>query len=368
MGVYKDKNGTWFVQTRYKDWQGENKQKCKRGFKTKREAKEWERDFLQKTAGDMNMTFGAFVELYESDMKLQLRSSTWKTKENIIQNWITPYFEKRKVNEITAKDILKWQNEVRSAVGKDGKPLSQGYLKTIHNQLSAIFNHGCKFYGLRMNPAARAGNMGKEEKKEMNFWTKDEYLQFAEMVMDNPRVYYTFEMLYWSGLRIGEVEALTPSDFNFERETVSVTKTHKVEDGVHFDTPPKTPKSVRVVQLPHFLCEEIKDYMAMYYSLDSDSRLFTVSTSSLRRHVNKCSEALGLVRLRLHDFRHSHVSLLANMGFTMFEVGERMGHESEEITARYAHMFPGVQQRMAEKMDVARWEKGESKHDSEEHG
>ena len=314
------------------------------------------------------MTLGAFFELYESDVRPTVRSSTWINKESQIRNWILPFFKDRKMNEITAKEILDWHNEMRKAIGKDGRPLKMGYLKSIHVQLNSMFNHACKFYGLKGNPAAVVGNMGKEEWTEMNYWTKDEYLQFAEMIMDYPRVYYTFEMLYWSGLRIGEVEALTPSDFNFERETVSVTKTHKVENGEHFDTPPKTAKSVRVVQLPHFLCEEIRDYMKMYYSLEDDSRLFTLSPSTLRRHVERCSKELGLVRLRLHDFRHSHVSLLANMGFTLFEVGERMGHESEAVTARYAHMFPGVQKEMARKMDVVRWEKGEIKHVSEERG
>ncbi len=191
MAAFKNqKNGTWFVQFRYKDWQGENQQKFKRGFSTKKEALAWEREFLLKKTSDPNMTFESFVERYKADIKPRLKLNTWLTKEHIIETKLLPYFKKRKISEITANDVISWQNEIRLLTNKKGKPYSQTYLKTIHNQLSAIFNHGIKYYGLKLNPAQRAGNMGVEERKEMLFWTKEEYLQFAEAMMDKEISYY----------------------------------------------------------------------------------------------------------------------------------------------------------------------------------
>lgn len=96
---------------------------------------------------------------------------------------------------------------------KNSEEYSQTYLKTIHNQLSAIFNYACKYYNLLDNPARKAGNMGKAQYSEMLFWTKEEYLKFSEAIMDKDISYIAFEILYWCGIRLGELLALTPSDF-----------------------------------------------------------------------------------------------------------------------------------------------------------
>ena len=122
----------------------------------------------------MDMTFSAFVELYNRDMKSQLKLNTWLTKENIIQNKLLPYFGNKCMSEISVKDVIQWQNEMMNQRGKDGKQFSATYLKTLHNQVSAIFNHAVKFYDLKSNPAAKAGSVGKKEATEMLFWTKDE--------------------------------------------------------------------------------------------------------------------------------------------------------------------------------------------------
>jgi len=203
MSVYKDKNnGTWYVSTRYVNWKGEHKQKCKRGFKTKRDAQEWERTFKQQSANDLDMSFEAFVELYIRDMEPRLKEYTWRTKQNIIESKIVPYFGKKNVNEITAKDVIAWQNELLAYRDQRHRPYSRTYLKTIHNQLSAIFNHAVRFYDLQSNPAAKAGNMASEGRPEMKFWTKDEYKRFSDVMMDKPVSFYAFELLYWCGIRV----------------------------------------------------------------------------------------------------------------------------------------------------------------------
>ena len=359
MAAFKNKDtGTWYVQFRYTDWKGERQQKLKRGFVTKKEAQAWEREFLMEKQADINMSFESFVGLYEKDIKPKIKLNTWITKESIIKQKILPYFQKRKLSEITAKDIIDWQNEIRELTDCHGRPLSKTYLKTVHNQLSAIFNHAIRYYGLQINPAQKAGNMGVEEKKEMLFWTKDEYTKFSEAMMDKPISYYAFEMLYWCGIREGELLALTPADFNFERGTVSINKSYQRINKQDVITTPKTPKSIRVIQMPKFLCDEMQDYFKMFYSLDSDSRIFPISKNYLHREMARGSKATGVKRIRIHDLRHSHVSLLIDMGFTALAIADRVGHESIDITFRYAHLFPTRQIEMADKLDMMRSEKG----------
>lgn len=149
---------------------------------------------MQKQA-DVNMTFESFVKLYERDIKPKLKLNTWLTKESIIKKKILPYLGERKLSEITARDVIEWQNTIRSLTDSSGKPYSTTYLKTVHNQLSCLFNHAVRYYGLQSNPAAKAGNMGSEERKEMLFWTKAEYLKFIDAMMDKPLSFYAFEML-----------------------------------------------------------------------------------------------------------------------------------------------------------------------------
>lgn len=122
MAAFKDKkNGSWYVQFRYVDWKGERQQKLKRGFATKRDALAWEREFLMQKQADINMTFESFVALYERDIKPKLKLNTWLTKESIIHKKILPYFKNRKLSEISPKDIIAWQNEIRELTDSKGK-------------------------------------------------------------------------------------------------------------------------------------------------------------------------------------------------------------------------------------------------------
>ena len=308
MPVFKNEsNGTWYVMARYVNWKGERKQKCKRGFATKREAQEWERTFQQQTTADMDMSFEAFVELYSKDIKSRLKESTWQTKENIINTKILPYFGKRKISEITTKDVIAWQNELLAYRDEKKKPFSQTYLKTLHNQLSAIFNHAVRFYDLRSNPASKAGNMGSEERKEMLFWTKEEYQKFSEAMMDKPISYYAFQMLYWCGIREGELLALTPADFDFEKGTVKISKSYQRLNGRDVITSPKTKKSNRTIKMPQFLCEEMQECISMMYGLKKKDRIFTITKYYLHHEMDRGSKQAGVKRIRIHDLRHPYV-------------------------------------------------------------
>ena len=355
MAVYKEtKTNTWRVIYRYTDWKGERKQTQKRGFLTKREAQAWEREQLNKAAGDLDMNFASFVETYSADIKSRIKENTWHTKEHIIRTKILPYFSNRRINEIQPKDIIAWQNEMINSTDKTGEKYSPVYLKTVHNQLSAIFNHAVRFYGLSANPAAKVGNMGKAKTKEMQFWTQDEYKKFSFEIMDKPISFYAFEMLYWCGIREGELLALTPADFDFERETVSITKSYQRIACRDIITDPKTPKSNRVIKMPDFLAEEMQDYISQLYGIEPNDRIFEITKHYLKHEMERGSKAAGVKRIRIHDLRHSHISLLIEMGFSAVAIADRVGHESIDITYRYAHLFPSTQNEMADKLSSIR--------------
>ena len=354
MAVYKDKHGKWYVSVYFVDWKGERARKLKRGFGTKREAQEWERQFLNQSKEDLDMSFEAFVELYKRDLKERLKRSTWLMKTSVIDQKILPYFRKKKVQEIKPTDIIAWQNVMLTWRDENGRGYSPTYLKTIHNQCSAIFNHAVRFYELKSNPAAKAGNMGKENTKEMLFWTKPEYQCFSDAMMDKPVSFYAFEILYWCGLRLGEMLALTAADFDFAKNTVRINKSYQrigCEDVV---TDPKTAKSIRTVQMPDFLAEEMKDYIKSLYGISNDERIFPISKNYLHHEMDRGCKATGVKRIRIHDLRHSHVSLLIDMGFSAVAIADRVGHESIDITYRYAHLFPTTQQEIATKLSIER--------------
>jgi len=357
MAVYKESNtNTWRAVYRYTDWKGERKQTQKRGFPTKREAQAWEREQLQKTQADLDMIFESFVETYTADMKNRMKENTWETKEHIIRTKLLPYFGKRKLCDIQPKEIIAWQNEMINYKDEHGKTYSPVYLKTLHNQLSCLFNHAVKYYGLSQNPAAKVGNMGKAKNKEMLFWIKDEYLKFTDAMMDKPLSFYAFEILYWCGIREGELLALTPADFNLEKKTVSITKSYQRLKGRDVITTPKTPKSNRVIKMPQFLCDEIQEYIKMLYGAELTDRLFPVTKYYLNHEMQRGCKATGVKKIRIHDLRHSHISLLIDMGFSAIAIADRVGHESIDITYNYAHLFPSRQTEMADRLDLERTE------------
>ena len=352
MRAEKDpKTGKWLIQYRYTDWQGNRKKSTKRGFNTKREAEEWLRGFLSQEARDVDMLFEDFICLYLQDVGHRLREHTMRQKRYMIHDKILPVFGKKKLSEITPVDVRSWQNSLMQ------QDFSQTYLRSINNQLSAIFNYAVKYYDLPKNPCHKAGSMGKKRAEEMNFWTKPEYLQFAEAIMDKPMAYYAFEVLYWCGIREGELLALTAADIDPGRHTLSVTKSYQRLGGRDVITPPKTEKSIRQIKLPAFLCDELQDYMKSVYGLKPDDRLFPVTKHFLSHEMQRGCKASGVKKIRIHDLRHSHVSLLIEMHFPPTAIADRLGHETIDITLHYAHMFPSRQDEMAEKLDIERMNK-----------
>ena len=343
MKAEKDKKtGKWLIQYRYTDWQGKRRKSTKRGFATKREAEEWLRNFLITQKADFDMKFEDFWKMYCADMETRLREHTMRTKKYIVELKILPYFGDKRVNDITAADIRQWQNELI----KMG--YSPTYLKTINNQLSAIFNYAVRYYDLKSNPCVKAGSMGKSKAEEMDFWTGEEFRKFIDSVMNKRLSYMAFMTLYWTGMRMGELLALNPKDIDLEKRTISITKSYQRLGKKDVITPPKTPKSKRVITIPEFLAADIKDYMDSLYDLQENDRLFPITKYYLEHEMQRGIKESGVKRIRVHDLRHSHISLLISMGFSAVSIGNRVGHESVDITYRYAHMFPTEQTQLAQ--------------------
>ncbi len=358
MPVYKDeKTGKWLTKFRYKDWTGKTKDKTKRGFNTRREAVQWETAFKSRIAGNLEMRMEDFTVLYKEERFPRLKEVTRVQKEFILDQKILPYFGKMPLNSITSKDVIKWQNELLEYKDKDGKTYSKSYIKKLHAELSALFNYAKRYYNLESNPAAIAGSIGSESEIEMNFWTLEEYMRFSEEMMYDPPYYYFFEILYWLGLREGEALALTRNDFDFIKKTVSVSKTHQVVNGKHITTSPKTSKSNRIVKMPDFIIEEMQEYFNMLPEQipDYEDRIFfTLNKTSLNRRLKKVAKKANVKSIRVHDLRHSHVSLLINMGYSAVAIADRVGHESVHITYRYAHLFPNIQTDMVNNLETLR--------------
>ena len=347
MKAEKDKKtGKWLIQYRYTDWKGNRKKSTKRGFSTKREAEEWLRNFLMSQQADFNMSFEEFVKLYYEDMTPRLREHTMKTKKHIIELKIIPFFGKKSMNTITPADIRKWQNELLL------KNYSQTYLRTINNQLTAIFNYATQYYDLKNNPCKKAGSIGKNKAEEMNFWTKEEFSMFIEGVMDKQRSYTAFMVLFWTGMRIGELLALTPSDIDFEEKTIHISKSYQRIDGRDVITPPKTQKGNRIITVPDFLLADLKDYMNNIYCLEDNDRLFPVTKYYMEHEMKRGVKNSGVKHIRIHDIRHSHCAMLMEMGITPLEAAERLGHERVETTLNtYAHLYPNKQRKLSDKLE-----------------
>lgn len=349
---YDDQTRNWFCKFYYEDYTGTQKQKKKRGFERRKDAQEWERNFLLKQTDDPTMPFKTLSELYLTDKKQHTKEITYRTKRDRVNNWILPYFNSQPINEITAADVRKWQGDLKEAKNAKDKPLSPGYMQNIVMELSSVFNYAVRFYGLSVNPCQIAGNTIGHKQKSLNFWTKDEFDRFIS-TFEPTDIYYTaFLALYYCGLRIGEFEALTAEDIDLPNRTIRINKTYHLIDGKRVITPPKTKKANRIIKIPQFLADLLKKYESRIYAMSPSNRLFLPSHSTYARLLEEHTKTAGIKRIRLHDLRHSHASLLIELGFSALLVSERLGHENVSTTLNiYSHLFPSKQSEVADKLD-----------------
>lgn len=351
MPAYKDEErGTWYAMFYSTDWKGVKHKYKKRGFARKKDAQEYEREFKLKQARSCDMLFETFVPLYYnySENIRKNRKGTVRNKHNIIDKHILPYFSKKKVSEITANNIHEWQQEIME---QEFRPT---YLRSINSKLSAIFNYAVNFHGLDRNPCHQAGLMGSKKPETIDFWTLDEFRKFIPHIKDKPRSHTAIKTLYWAGLREGELFGLLPPDLiKYEDGSYALNVDKQwLEDDKEFG-PPKSDAGIRVVPIPEFLAKDIEAYMGMLYECPDDERIFYACTKSfLSREITRGSKASGVKDIRVHDIRHSHVSLLRRLGYSFEVIAKRIGHEDiKYVIETYNHIFPEIEDGIVKKLE-----------------
>lgn len=342
MASYYDKNTkTWYCKFYYADWTGRRRQKMKRGFSTKKESAAWERMFLETQQGTPDMTFQVLYHLYIEDMKKRLKASTLTGRKYRIERRILPYFKDKPINQIIPADIRQWQNTILQS------DLSESYQRALNDLLSILFNYGVKYYNLPTSPCKAADPIGKAHTKQVNFWTQEEFRSFIQYVK-KPDCKTAFIILYYTGLRCGELLALTNADIDLTNAVLSVSKTYRRDGGKDIITSPKTANSVRTVTLPPFVVDSLREYLKTIYNLTDDTRIFPFTYRRLDTSMKNACVKSGVKKIRLHDVRHSHVSLLIEMGFSSFLIAERIGDTVDMVNNIYGHLYPNRHREVAD--------------------
>ncbi len=351
MPAYKDEErGTWYVKCYYTDYYGRKQQKKKRGFKTKREAKAWEDNFLANESRLPETIFKDVISQYLDDTKDKIAPSTLTYKKQVIEVYIMPVFGEIEICKITPEMVLSWQKDLMKTPCRKRKAqkLSPTTVNHITAQLSAIFNYAVKYYNVSKNPVSIIDRL-KGESKTMDFWEVNQFKRALTWI-SNPEMHLIFQMLFFGGFRISELLALTPGDLQKNERAVFINKTYKLDDGKWIKGPPKSKNSTRLVALPDFLWDELESFVRRQYHLNQNMDIFTVSRSTIRARLEYIAEQTSLPRIRIHDLRHSHVSYLINLGFTIYEIADRIGDTPTVVERIYSHMYQSRRLEIADRI------------------
>ena len=309
MPAYREDNGTWTSKFKYRDWRGEKRQKTKRGFERKKDALDFEAEFKATLVHSADIPFTALVKNYLGDLTKnhKIEITTAERKQRAFDKMISPYFGQKPINQIAELDVLNWQTWVQQK-GFDkfkGVGYAPTYLKSINNELSAMMNYAVRYYRLPYNPCERAGSMGKSSAEAMEIWTLDQFEQFIGYA-DKSDAKIAFDILFWTGIREGELLALTPADF-LPGPRLDIKKSFAVVNGEHIIKKPKNDPSIRCIAIPQFLYDEVQNYMHGLYGLEQTDRLFTFTKSFLLKEIKRMAHMAGLEPIRIHDLRHPYV-------------------------------------------------------------
>lgn len=344
MPVFKDKDrNTFYVKCYYTDYTGARKQKLKRGFALQRDAKEWERNFLEKVQGTPDITLQALYEAYIEDKSHRLKASSIQMKKRLIKKHILPHFKDKPINQITAADIRAWQNKL---IAED---YSGPYLSNIHVALSSVFTYAVQYYNLPYNPCTRAGSIGKKS-RSLNFWTLSEFNQVLKCV-DDITDQTALKLLFYSGIRLGEFRALTFGDLDFNNNTITINKNMQILDSKEIIYTPKSENGNRIITMPDAIMDDLKAYCGKIYGICNDDRLFPFKPHRIRKCMSKSSSVAEVKNIRIHDLRHSHVSLLIELGFTPYLIAERIGDTVQMVNEVYGHLYPNKHIEVANKLN-----------------
>ena len=347
MPVYKDtERGSWYCQFYYEDWTGKRKKKYKRGFRTKKEAQDFESEFKRIASADMDMTVASFVDVYFADKSGELKERSMKNKKYMIDSHVIPYLGDKKMNEVAPADIIAWQNEIRS------KNFSESYQRMLQNQVTALFTHAQRIYNLSNNPCKKVKKIGRSDVRRLEFWTYEEYQKFIATFEKGTRSYLMFEILFWTGMREGEMLALAMKDIDLVNKQIHITKTYYRANKKDIITEPKTDNSVRTIEIPDFLAKEIEDYWRRLFQYPKDERLFPVVAEAVQHTMKRHIVKAGIKKIDVHSLRHSHCAYLIKQGVQPLIIKERLGHKDIKITLNtYGHLYPNEQKKVASLLD-----------------
>ena len=350
MSVYKDEeSGKYYFIVRVKKRNGKTKQVKRRGFKSAKEARlaeaqflvDWENDELN----EESITFEEVAEEYLKWYKKRRKESSYLKVSGIVNTHLIPRFKNKKLEDIRNRDVTKFQDDLIDKY-------SVNHIKRIHTTLSAIFNFAIKQEYAKVNPASVVGNVELEEERTIQYWTLEEFKKFIAVVDDD--LYYTlFMVLYYSGMRKGELLALTWNDVNFEQNTININKTvynRKV-------TSTKTKGSTRTIVMPKHTMRLLSQLKANVKYYKPEYVVFGefndhIPTTTLDRHFEKYTKKADVKKIRLHDFRHSHASYLINKGAIPSMVASRLGHSNPSTTLDiYSHLYPSTEKEVVSQME-----------------
>lgn len=342
---YNKKSNTWKYRTYVTDVFGNKKQIEKDGFKTQLEAElSCELEKANYNCDINNMKFSELYYHYEENQEVNTRPQSFRKTKSMFENHILPFFKDYKLGQISTIIYTKWKKEIEK------KGFKYATNKNLHGAMVGILSYAVKQLGLEKNVASICGGFKRKsgEVKNVDFWTIEEYQAFITVVDDE--IYKVFfETLFFTGLRLGECAALTWKDF--KNRSLDINKTiskEKNKDGEYYITPPKTNSSIRIVTLDDYVYQKIVDlkhYYSRFIGFNDNWYIFGGKTSlaptTIERKKNKWCELGNVKKIRLHDFRHSHATLLLSHGIPITVISKRLGHSDTQMTLNtYSHVVP----------------------------
>lgn len=357
-------NNTWLFTTHLCDpVTGEKVHKTRRGFKTKQEAidaeKEFRKNFMKMKVEGCQVTFQEMFLKYMTSRKQEVKPTTYKNWMNRMELHVIPKLGHLRICEFTPKVIEDWRQEMLL------KNLSDSYCNDILNPLRQTLRYANDFYDANLNFIEKIHTFKRVHrvKEEMKIWTAEQYLQF-ESVIDDPLWKLFFNLLYNSGCRKGEVMGLQWRHVDFEMNIITIRQalSEKVDGSSYILQTPKSRSSIRKVTLP----QNTMNLLQNMYEKHKEQAEFNernwfvcggerpITSSTIHRHKALYCQKAHLPEIRIHDFRHSHASLLINNGMDIVSVSHRLGHSSLSMTLdTYTHYMPRKEDAIINLLDRA---------------
>lgn len=374
MAIRKGKDGNWIVDISngFDPITLKQRRLVRKGYKTKKEATEAEHYLrsveLKERFYGAKITVYMLYELLKEEDRINHRKISYiNTQENNYNRHIKNYFSKvDNVRKLTYEDIYQFREHLRQKVAQNSdNPLSTNTINKIMILLKKIFDVGLRKGYYTTNPVKLLKKL-PIEKTKMQFWTVKEFQQF--LTLFEPEEYnikLLFTLLFFSGLRLGEALALTWQDIDFSTNTIHITKSVYVNKGVSYISSTKTKAGTRRIIINKKLSQELQywqqqqKHLLEQFTSDSmslqvfQSSPIMITKNSIEKQYKKILERdATLKKIRIHDFRHSHASLLINQGEDYLVVKERLGHASITTTIdTYSHLYPSKQKDLADKLD-----------------